>query len=108
MIRAVVAGVLCGLVLAAGGPVALAADTPGLDSEHRINVNTASAQELARLPGIGPAKAEAIVQHRAEHPFARPEDLVQVKGIGEKLYDRIKDQVTVGETPSVSPKGRGG
>src|SRR5215470_18159874 len=64
-IRAAVAGVLCGLVLAAGGPVALAAGGPELDSEHRINVNTASAQELARLPGIGPAKAEAIVQHRA-------------------------------------------
>jgi competence protein ComEA len=91
-----VTAVLCGLVLAAGGVLA----------SERIDLNTASAQELARLPGIGPAKAEAIVQHRAQQPFARPDDLRKVKGIGDKLYDRVKDQVTVGG--AAPPQGRGG
>ena len=74
---------------------------------HRVDLNTASAEELARLPGIGPAKAQAIIEHRAQEPFAKPEDLIKVKGIGEKLYDRLKDQITVGEQKPVS-KGRGG
>ncbi|HLK12621.1 MAG TPA: ComEA family DNA-binding protein [Candidatus Binatia bacterium] len=100
--RAVAAGLFCGLALAAGGRGVRAAET-----SPRINLNTASVQELARLPGIGPAKAEAIVQHRAQHPFAKAEDLREVKGIGEKLYERIKDQVTVGDAPP-APKGRGG
>jgi competence protein ComEA len=100
--KAVAAGLLAGLVLAASGRGGNAAE-PG----SRININTASAQELARLPGIGPAKAEAIVQHRAQHPFAKAEDLRDVKGIGDKLYERIKDQVTVGDAPP-APKGRGG
>lgn len=90
-----ITAVLCGLLLAAGGVLA----------SDRIDLNTASAQELARLPGIGPAKAEAIVKHRAQQPFARADDLRKVKGIGDKLYDRVKDQVTVGAAP---PQGRGG
>jgi competence protein ComEA len=99
--KVAVAGLLCGLTLAPIGG-AWASDAAGA----RINVNTASAAELARLPGVGPSKAQAIVDYRAKEPFARPDDLRKVKGIGDKLYDRIKDQVTVGDTPS--PKGRGG
>ena len=55
----------------------------------------ASADELASLPGIGPALAQAIIKQRAEGPFAKAEDLRKVKGIGDKLYDRLKDQITV-------------
>ncbi len=99
-------GVLCGLVLAGAGRDALAASAPA-EPSHRVNINTASVTELAALPGIGPAKAEAIIEHRAQEPFAKAEDLRKVKGIGEKLYDRIKDQVTVGEPPAAAPKGRG-
>jgi competence protein ComEA len=72
-----------------------------------VNLNTASVTELARLPGVGPAKAQAIVDHRAQAPFARPEDLRKVKGIGDKLYDRLKDRITVDES-APAPKGRGG
>ena len=70
-----------------------------------MNLNSASADELARLPGIGPAKAKAIIDYRAEEPFKKPEDLRKVKGIGDKLYDRVKDQITV--DPAASPKGHG-
>jgi competence protein ComEA len=100
--RVAATGLLVGLVLAAGARRGRAAEP-----SPRININTASAQELTRLPGIGPAKAEAILQHRAQHPFAKAEELRDVKGIGEKLYERIKDQVTVGDAPP-APKGRGG
>ena len=61
--------------------------------------------ELAKLPGIGPSKAQAIVEFREKEPFATSEDLRKVKGIGDKLYESIKDQVTVGDAPSL--KGRG-
>src|SRR5579884_2431450 len=65
--RVAATGLLVGLVLAAGARRGRAAEP-----SPRININTASAQELTRLPGIGPAKAEAILQHRAQHPFAGP------------------------------------
>jgi competence protein ComEA len=94
----VVAGLLCGLTLV---PISGARASDA----GRINLNTASATELARLPGIGAAKAAAIVEHRAKEPFTKADDLRKVKGIGDRLYDTIKDQVTVGDAPS--PTGRG-
>jgi len=100
----VAAGLLCGLLLAGTGWTASAG--PELPTP-RVNLNTATASELARLPGIGPSKAKAIVEHRAHEPFGRPEDLRKVKGIGGKLYERLKDQITVGEPSAASPKGRG-
>ena len=105
--KAVAAGLLCGLVVIGQGRGAVAAGAAPVDEVHRVDLNTASAEELARLPGIGPAKAQAIIQRRNEEPFRKPEDLRRVKGIGEKLYDRLKDQITVGE-PAPAPKGRGG
>ena len=91
--KAVAAGLLCGVVLAGMGRGAVAAGAAPTGA--RINLNSASAEELARLPGVGPAKARAIVEYRAEDPFRKPEDLRKVKGIGDKLYDRLKDQITV-------------
>jgi competence protein ComEA len=88
-------------VLAGPGSGAFA----GVDPGHRVNLNTASVEELVRLPGIGPKLAAAIVAERTHEPFAHAEDLRKVKGIGDKLYDKIKDQVTVGE-PKAAPKGR--
>lgn len=58
----------------------------------RINVNTASVDELAKLPGIGKHKAEAII---AARPFATPEDLMKVKGIKQGVFAKLKDHVTV-------------
>ena len=62
-----------------------------------INVNTASASELERLPGIGPKKAQAILQTRGEAPFASIDDLQRVRGIGPKTLERLRPLVTIGE-----------
>ena len=62
----------------------------------RININTAGAAELEGLPGIGPSLAAAIVEERERGgPFAVPEDLLRVSGIGEKKLARLIDVVTV-------------
>lgn len=62
----------------------------------KVNINTATAQELTALPGIGPAKAEAIIKHReANGPFKTVDELNDVKGIGNKILENIKNEVTV-------------
>lgn len=64
----------------------------------KVNINSASADELATLNGIGKAKAEAIVAYRTAHGnFAAAEDLTKVKGIGSKLIEKIKEEITIGE-----------
>lgn len=61
-----------------------------------VNINTATAEELDRIPGIGPALAARIIAHRNRAGlFKRPEDLVKVKGIGEKTFAKMRPWVTV-------------
>ena len=61
-----------------------------------IDLNTATPAELEELPGIGPATAAAIVEHREEHgPFASVDDLTDVSGIGPAKLDAIRDLVRV-------------
>ena len=106
--KAVAAGLLCGLTLAGNVPAfAASAPAPTLEAGQRVNLNTASVDELLRLPGIGPSKAQAIVTFRGKEQFAKPEDLRKVKGIGDKLWEQVKDHVSVGDTP-VTKAGRGG
>ena len=67
-----------------------AASISQLQNEERININTASIEELQRLPGIGPALASRIFEHRRKHgSFKRPQDIVIVRGMSAKLYRRI-------------------
>lgn len=58
----------------------------------KININTATAEELDNLPGLGPTRVERIVAGR---PYSKIEDLRKIPGIGSTTYDRIKDLITV-------------
>ena len=61
-----------------------------------VNINTASQKELISLAGIGPVKAAAIIDYRTEHGrFKTPEGLQNVKGIGPKTLEKLRDQITV-------------
>lgn len=63
-----------------------------------INVNTADAELLAELPGIGPSRAEAIIKEReANGEFESIDDLTRVSGLGEATVDRMRDQITLDE-----------
>jgi len=60
-----------------------------------VNVNTASQKELESLPGVGEVIAQRIIEYREQNgPFYRPEQLLEVKGIGEKKLEAIKDLIT--------------
>lgn len=62
---------------------------------EKININKASAAELAQLKRIGPKLSERIVEYREKHgPFERPEDIMQVRGIGPKTFELNKDRIT--------------
>ncbi len=64
--------------------------------EGLININTASAAELDRLPGIGPALAGSIIDYRETHgPFAAIEEITNVRGIGQVVFDEIKELISV-------------
>ena len=62
----------------------------------RININTASADELEKLPGIGKGLAERIIVHREKFgPFRKPEHLIIVRGISDKRFRALQDLITV-------------
>jgi competence protein ComEA len=63
---------------------------------EKINLNTATAEQLQTIPGIGPSKSAAIIQYREEHgPFKTVEDLTNVSGIGPKTVEKMKDKIFV-------------
>ena len=71
------------------------ADNESKNIVFPININTANENELDALPGIGPAIARRIVEHRSSQPFTKIEDIILVKGIGEKKFAKLKELITV-------------
>lgn len=66
------------------------------EAKTKVNINTAGLKELQTLPRIGEKVAQRIIDFRKKNgPFKRVEDLLKVKGIGEKTFLRFKDRVTI-------------
>lgn len=71
-------------------------NTTSASTGGKININTATAAELDRLPRVGPAIAQRIIDYRTTHgPFAQIEDIQNVKGIGPATFNQMKDLITV-------------
>ncbi|WP_025028831.1 helix-hairpin-helix domain-containing protein [Caldalkalibacillus mannanilyticus] len=67
---------------------------PSSSTSGKISLNQGTAKELESLPGIGPSKAQAIIQYREQNgPFKKVEDLLNISGIGPKVFERVKDLV---------------
>jgi competence protein ComEA len=78
--------------VAPSAPLPAAATAPG----GKVNINTASAQELEALPGIGPSLAQRIVEYRTAHgPFRSIEEIKNVTGIGEKIFEQIQNLIEI-------------
>lgn len=71
-------------------------EVPSMDpGSGLININTASADELKSLSGIGDVMAERIIEYRSSNAFKSKEDIMSVEGIGSKTYEKIKDRIAV-------------
>ena len=88
---------LVGQVVPAEVPPGPAGPTDGVASTAPVDLNGADTDALESLPGVGPATAAAILQHRERNgPFSSVEELLEVRGIGEAKLDALSDLVTVG------------
>ncbi len=82
---------------------AMAAGKP--NPTAKVNINTASVEQLTALPGVGPKLAARIVEYRQKSgTFRSTQELMNVKGVGEKNYARIEAWLTVGEPPKTAAK----
>lgn len=67
-----------------------------VSSDGKVNINTATREELMTLPGIGEAKADAIIAYREEHGlFQKPEDIMNISGIKNGVYQKISEKITI-------------
>lgn len=70
-------------------------DNSYVEQKGKININTASKEELMSLKGIGEAKADAIIEYRSNNHFDSIEDIKNISGIGDAMFDKIKEDITV-------------
>jgi competence protein ComEA len=84
-----------GSAIAPGTSVSVG-NAPGTDAQGRVNLNTADAETLQLLNGVGPATAQKIIDYRSAHgQFKRIEDIMNVSGIGTKTFEKLKDRICV-------------
>ena len=103
MVRMICSLVAVGLLLAAPALAQSASGTGNAATAKPlviVNLNTANATELATLPGIGDKTAGRIIEYRQKNgPFKKVEELMNVQGIGEKSFLKLKPQLTVASKP---------
>ena len=86
---------------------AFAGEAPASASAGVVNINTASASEIAMLPRVGVKAAQRVVDYRTEHgAFTKATDLMQVKGFGEKTFERLSNYITLDGKTTLSAKIR--
>jgi competence protein ComEA len=92
---AMAALLVSGTAMAAGKPAPTA----------KVNINTATVEQLTTLPGVGPKLAARIVEYRQKSgTFRSAQELMNVKGVGEKNFAKIEPWLSVGEAPKASAK----
>ena len=69
-------------------------------ADGKVNINTANQEELCTLKNIGDKYAKRIIEYRNTHKFEKPEDIMEVKGIGSKTYELNKDRIIVKDVKS--------
>ena len=80
-------------------PAAAAKPSSTATSSAVVNINTASVTEFATLPGVGAKMAARIIEYRQKNgPFKKVEELMNVRGIGEKNFLKLKPQLAIGQT----------
>ena len=86
---------------------AFAAETPATAPTGVININTADVGQLSLLPRVGAKAAQRIVDYRTQHGrFAKPTDIMQVKGFGDKSYERLSSYIAVEGQSTLTEKVR--
>lgn len=68
---------------------------PAVASTGKVNINTDDKAQLVMLKHVGDKIADRIIEYRKAHPFKVPEDIMKVKGIGQKVFDANKDKIIV-------------
>lgn len=92
-----VVALVIGLVLGLTFLPLIAQQAGAKGGEQKININTASLDELQKLPRVGPQVAQRIIDFRKEHGnFKKIEEIMKVRGIGEKTFNQLKDLIVVG------------
>ena len=96
MIRQIVIAAVLVFGLAAGSARPVAGQAATGATSTQVNLNTATASELERLPGVGPAMVARILEYRQKHGgFKKVEDLMNIQGIGEKRFLELRAQIVV-------------
>jgi comEA protein len=78
--------------------VSSSAQTAVQNQGDKININTASVEDLDKIPDVGPARAKLIIDYRSQNGgFKTIEEMKNIKGIGDKTFEKMKDSITIGE-----------